>query len=213
MEKIQEFFAFVVKKSDKILMMLREHCELVLIALAISIAIGLIVGFLITYNKAVATIVLYIASIFMTVPSLALFSFLVPIMGLNKSPVIFGLVIYSLLPIIRNTYVGLTNIDPAVIDSARGMGLTEMEINLRVRFPLALPVVFAGIRSAVVLCIGIGAIAAYVGAGGLGVYIFQGINRGNMKMVAVAGILIALLTIIVDKLLQIVQRASEKRIS
>lgn len=210
---MKELLEFAVKRSDKILTMLSEHCEMVLIALLISIALGVIIGFLITYSRIAAAIVLRIASIFMTIPSLALFAFLVPIVGLSMTPVIIGLVIYTLLPIIRNTYVGLTNVSPAVIDSARGMGFTEMEINFKVRFPLAMPVIFAGIRSAIVLGIGVGAIAAYVGAGGLGVYIFQGINRGNMNMVAVAGILIALLTILVDKLFQLVQRYSEKRIS
>lgn len=193
--------------------MLGQHCEMVLVALAISVVLGLIIGFLITYSKVAARVVLYIASIFMTIPSLALFSFLVPLLGLNMTPVIVGLVIYTLLPIIRNTYVGLTQIDPSIIDSARGMGLTNAEINYKVRFPLALPVVFAGIRSAVVMGIGIGAIAAYVGAGGLGVYIFQGINRGNMKMVAISGILIALLSMIVDKVCQFIQTRAEKRIS
>ncbi|HPG21150.1 MAG TPA: ABC transporter permease, partial [Flexilinea sp.] len=145
--------------------------------------------------------------------SLALFAFLVPIMGLNMTPVIFGLVIYTQLPIIRNVYVGLTNIDQSIIDAARGMGLTGLEINLKVRFPLALPVIFAGVRTAVVLGIGIGAIAAYIGAGGLGVYIFQGINRGIMNMVLVAAILVALISLVVDRLLQLLQRAAEKRIS
>lgn len=210
---LKDFIDFVISKSDKIWTMLVQHCEMVLIALAISIVVGLFIGYLITNSRTAAQIVLYIASIFMTIPSLALFSFLIPIMGLNMTPVIFGLVIYTLLPIIRNTYVGLINIDPAIVDSARGMGLTNFEINFKVRFPLALPVIFAGIRTSVVLGIGIGAIAAYVGAGGLGVYIFQGINRGNMKMLLSAAILIALLTIIIDRLFQAVQKASEKRIS
>jgi len=193
--------------------MLQQHCAMVLISLAISIVLGLIIGYLITYNKTIAEIVLYIASVFMTIPSLALFSFLAPLLGLNMKPVIVGLVIYTLLPIIRNTYVGLTNISPALIDSARGMGLTSMKINLKVRFPLALPVVFAGIRTSVVMGIGIGAIAAYVGEGGLGVYIFQGINRANIYMILSSAILIAALTIVVDKLFQIFQKLCEKHVS
>ena len=193
--------------------MLIQHIEMVMLALAISICLGLIIGFLITYNKVAADIVLYLASICMTIPSLALFSFLTPIMGLNMRPVIFGLVIYTLLPIIRNTYVGLTMVSPAIIDAARGMGMTERTINVKVRFPLAMPIIFAGIRSAVVLGIGVGAIAAYVGAGGLGVYIFQGINRGNVKMVAIAAILIVLICIVSDKLLALAQYILEKHLS
>jgi len=210
---VNELIDFVIKRQDKILELLGQHLEMVLIALSISIVLGLIIGFLITYNEKAAQVVLYIAGIFMTVPSLALFAFLVPLMGLNMKPVIFGLVIYTQLPIIRNVYVGLTNIDQSIIDAARGMGLTGLQINLKVRFPLAMPVIFAGVRTAVVLGIGIGAIAAYIGAGGLGVYIFQGINRGIMNMVLVAAILVALITVVADRLLQLVQRAAEKRIS
>ena len=207
---LNELIKFAIKKQSIIKGMLIQHLQMVLIALAISICLGLIIGFLITYNKAIANFVLYLASICMTIPSLALFSFLTPLLGLNMKPVIVGLVIHTLLPIIRNTYVGLTVVNPAIIDAARGMGMTEMGINFKVRFPLAMPVIFAGIRSATVLGIGIGAIAAYVGAGGLGVYIFQGINRGNVKMVAIAAILIVIICVIADKLLGLVQHISEK---
>jgi len=203
----------MIDRQDRILTMLRQHCDMVLVSLAISIVLGLIIGYLITYNKTVAEIVLYISSIFMTIPSLALFSFLVPVLGLNRSPVIVGLVIYTLLPIVRNTYVGLTNISPALIDSARGMGMTNLKISLKVRFPLAFPVILAGVRTSVVMGIGIGAIAAYVGEGGLGVYIFQGINRSHIYMILSAAVLISLMTIIVDKLLQVVQKICEKQIS
>ena len=210
---MSELIEFIIKRQDKIIELLGQHVEMVLIALSISIVLGILIGYLITYNDRIAEIVLYIAGILMTIPSLALFAFLVPLMGLNMKPVILGLVMYTQLPIIRNVYVGLTHIDQSIIDAARGMGLTGLQINLKVRFPLALPVIFAGIRTAVVLGIGIGAIAAYIGAGGLGVYIFQGINRGNMNMVLVAAILVALITVIVDKMLQLVQKVAEKRIS
>lgn len=207
---MESFIEFVIKKQDKILELLTQHIQMVLIALAISVVMGLVIGYLITFNKKAATVVLYIANILMTIPSLALFAFLVPFMGLNMTPVIFGLVMYTQLPIIRNVYVGLTNVDPNVIDSARGMGMTPLKINLKIRLPLALPVIFAGIRTSVVLGIGIGAIAAYVGAGGLGVYIFQGINRGNINMILAGAILIALISFIIDKILQFIQKRMEK---
>lgn len=213
MVHLKAIIEFAIKKQSIIKEMTIQHLQMVMIAMAISICLGLVIGFLITYNKLAANIVLYLASICMTVPSLALFSFLTPLLGLNMKPVIVGLVIYTLLPIIRNTYVGLTVVDPAIIDAARGMGMTDMTINFKVRFPLAMPVIFAGIRSAMVLGIGIGAIAAYVGAGGLGVYIFQGINRGNIKMVAIAAVLIVIICVVSDKLLGLVQHVSEKRLS
>ena len=210
---LKELIDFMVDKQDKIIEMLGEHCRMVLISLAISIIIGVIVGYLITYNRYVANVVLYITSIFMTIPSLALFAVLAPILGLNETPVIVGLVIYTLLPIVRNTYVGLNNVDINVINAAQGMGLTSFEITRKIRIPLALPVILAGIRTAVVLGIGIGAIAAYIGEGGLGVYIFQGINRGNIYMVLSSAILIALLTIVVDKLFLAFQKMAEKHIA
>ena len=116
---MNDFLAFVVKRQDKIIELMLQHAEMVLISLAISIVLGLIIGYLITYNNKVAQVVLYIAGIFMTVPSLALFAFLVPILGLNMAPVILGLVIYTQLPIIRNVYVGLKNIDPTLITALR----------------------------------------------------------------------------------------------
>ena len=202
----------MISKQDKIWEMIVQHCKMVAIAMVISIVLGVVIGYLITYNKKVANVVLYIASVMMTIPSLALFSFLAPLLGLNMKPVITGLVAYTLMPIVRNTYIGLTNIDPSVIGSAQGMGLTNMEITTKIRLPLAFPVVLAGIRTSVVMGIGLTAIAAFVGEGGLGVYIFQGINRDNMNMILTAAILIALITILVDKVLQVVQKIAEHRV-
>lgn len=207
-----DLIQFMLKKQDKILVMIAQHCEMVIISMAISIVLGITVGYLITYNKRVANGVLYIAGVMMTIPSLALFSFLAPLMGLNMKPVITGLVAYTLMPIIRNTYIGLTGIDASVISSAEGMGLTQMEITAKVRIPLALPVIMAGIRTSVVMGIGITTISAFVGEGGLGVYIFQGINRDNIHMILTSAILIAVITIAVDKVLQLVQKVMERNV-
>ena len=203
---------FAIRRQETILKLLGEHAYMVLTALSISIVVGILVGYLITYNKRVAKIVIYICGMLMTIPSLALFVFFIPFLGIGPKPAIAGLVIYTLLPIVRNVYVGLTNIDPAIIMAARGMGMREWVITLKIRAPLALPVAFAGIRTAVVMGIGLGAIAAYIGAGGLGVLIFQGINRGVKEMILVGAILISLITIIVDKLLQILQKQAEKMV-
>ena len=204
-----ELFSFLVKRQSKIFELLGQHVTMVLTALLVSIIIGTIIGYLITYNKKLAKVVIYFCSMLMTIPSLALFVFLIPFLGIGDKPAIAGLVIYTLLPIVRNVYVGLTNIDPAVISSAVGMGMTGLGITLKIKFPLALPVIFAGVRTSVVMGIGLGAIAAYIGAGGLGEYIFQGINRGNNNMILTGALLIALITIIVDKLMQILQKKAE----
>ncbi len=207
---LAELISFIVKRKDTILKLLVQHAEMVLIALTISIIIGVIIGYLITYNDAVAKIVIYICGMLMTIPSLALFVFFIPILGIGPLPAIAGLVIYTLLPIVRNVHVGLTNIDPAIISSARGMGMTEAGITFKVKIPLALPIVFAGIRTSVVMGIGLGAIAAYIGAGGLGEFIFQGINRNINDMILVGALLISIITIIMDKLMQVLQKQAER---
>lgn len=206
------FWEFIVRRKDTILELLLRHLEMVLIALAISIVLGVIIGYLITYSKPVANFVIYVCSMLMTIPSLALFVLFIPVLGIGEKPAIAGLVIYTLLPIVRNVYVGMTNIDPAIISAARGMGMRESHIIWKVKAPLALPVIFAGIRTSVVMGIGLGAIAAYIGAGGLGQYIFQGINRGNNNMILVGAILISLITIVVDKAMQGIQKQAERQV-
>lgn len=200
---------YFVRRWDLILDMTIQHLSVVLMALSISIVIGVTIGFIITLNKTLATITLSLVSMIMTVPSLALFSVMVPIFGVGSVPAIIGLVGYTQLPIIRNVYAGLMNIDPAVVDSARGMGLSTGKIMYKIKIPLAMPVIFAGIRTAVVLGMGIAAIAAYIGAGGLGVMIFQGINRANINMVMAGAIVISVLTIVVDRVLFYIQKRFE----
>lgn len=204
---------YITRRYNLILGHLFEHIQISFSAAAIAIVVSLVIGYLITFNKKVAVVVLYICSILMTVPSLALFTFMIPMLGIGQTPAIMGIMIYMLLPIVRNVYVGLTNIDPAIIDSARGMGMTSLHITLRVKIPMALPVVFAGIRTAVVMGIGLTAIAAYIGAGGLGQLIFQGVGRGMMAMVIVGGGLTAIIAIAVDKVMQFFQKRFEMRIS
>lgn len=207
-----ELINFAVQRRETILRLFGQHLVIVLTALAISLVVSLLLGYAITFNKRAATIVLYICGMLMTIPSLALFVFFIPIFGIGTKPAVAGLVIYTLLPVVRNTYVGLTNTDKAVIESARGMGLTGAKITLKIKIPLALPVIFAGIRTAVVMGIGLAAIAAYIGAGGLGEYIFQGINRNNKNMIFIGAILISLITIIVDRVMQVFQKRFEKSI-
>jgi len=192
---------FFLSRWQDILELTLEHLLLVLVAMAISIVLGVTIGILITRSRALANLVLGLASIMMTIPSLALFSLLLPILGIGTAPAIVGLVAYTLLPIIRNVYVGITSIDPAIIEAARGMGLTDRKILLRIQIPLAIPASMIGIRTAVVMGIGIGAIASYIGAGGLGTYIFQGISRTNDNMVIIGAILISLIAILADKYL------------
>lgn len=192
---------FLLARWQDILRLTYEHLFLVLVSMLISIVLGVVIGVLITQSRLLANLVLSLASIMMTIPSLALFSLLLPLLGIGTAPAIVGLVAYTQLPVIRNVHTGIMTIDPAIIEAARGMGLTKWKIMRRIQLPLAIPSAMTGIRTAVVMGIGISAIASYIGAGGLGTYIFQGISRTNDQMVLTGAILISLIAILADKYL------------
>jgi osmoprotectant transport system permease protein len=186
-----------------------EHMTLVLIAMALAIAIGVPLGMLIVHRPGLRTMSLALASIFQTIPSLALFGFLIPIPylgGVGKRTAVVALVLYALLPILRNTYVGLTSIDPAVLEAAEAMGMTPRQILLRVRTPLALAVILAGIRTATVITIGVATIAAAIGAGGLGAFIFRGVAMVSDAVILAGAIPAAALALIADGLLALLER-------
>lgn len=204
-----KFIDFFVKRIDSIMELTWEHLLMVLVAMAISIIIGVLVGILITLNEKAAKIVLSIAEVLMTIPSLALFAVLIPIFHIGATPAIIGLVLYTQLPIVRNVYTGIKNISPSIIESAKGMGMSDFKIMYKIKLPLAFSVLIAGVRTAVVMGVGMGAIASYVGAGGLGDYIFQGIRRTNDKMVLIGAIMISLMAIVMDRLLLFIQKKVE----
>ena len=200
---------FFIEHREEILSATSDHVWLVLIAMLIAIAISVPLGMFVVYHKALRTLALGVASILQTIPSLALFGFLIPIPfigGIGKRTAIVALVLYALLPILRNTYVGLTSIDPAILESAEAMGMTRGQIMFRVRFPLALSVILAGIRTATVLTIGVATIAAAIGAGGLGSFIFRGVAMVNDALLLAGAIPAALLAILADFLLGLIER-------
>jgi osmoprotectant transport system permease protein len=168
-----------------------------------------LIGMFIVHRPALRTLALSVASILQTIPSLALFGFLIPIPfigGIGRRTAIVALVLYALLPILRNTYVGLTGIDPAILEAAEAMGMTNAQILWRVRFPLALTVILAGIRTATVITIGVATIAAAIGAGGLGTFIFRGVAMVSDAVILAGAIPAALLAIFADLLLGLLER-------
>jgi len=205
-------FQFIADHAAEMWSLSLEHAYVVGIALLIAIATGVPIGIAITFNRRAADTVLYIAGIIMTVPSVALFGLMIPIlsvwdMGIGKVPAIIALVLYSQLPIIRNTYAAIKNIDPAIVDAGRGMGMTRLQIMLKVQLPLALGVIFAGVRVAVVMSIGIAAIAAYIGAGGLGNYIFRGISTTYDEMLFAGAIAVSVMAVLADLVFGRLERA------
>ena len=202
-------WTFILDHHGEILSATLDHFTLVVIAMAIAILIGVPLGMFIVQRPTLRTIALGIASIFQTIPSLALFGFLIPIPfigGIGKRTAIVALVLYALLPILRNTYVGLTGIDAAVLDSAEAMGMTRSQILFRVRLPLALAVILAGIRTATIITIGVATIAAAIGAGGLGTFIFRGVALVSDALILAGAIPAALLALIADFLLGLLER-------
>jgi len=186
-----------------------NHLTLVLIAMAFAIAIAVPLGMFIVHRPTLRNVALVLASIFQTIPSLALFGFLIPIPfigGIGRRTAIVALVLYALLPILRNTYVGLTGIDPAVLEAAEAMGMTESQILWRVRLPLARAVILAGIRTATIITIGVATIAAAIGAGGLGTFIFRGVAMVSDAVILAGAIPAALLAIVADIVLSWVER-------
>ncbi|HXM95327.1 MAG TPA: ABC transporter permease [Candidatus Dormibacteraeota bacterium] len=202
-------WSFFVAHRAEILSATLDHLTLAAVAMAFAVLIGLPLGMLIVHRPALRTLSLGAASIFQTIPSLALFGFLIPIPfigGIGRRTAIVALVLYALLPILRNTYVGLSGIDSAVLEAAEAMGMTEAQILWRVRLPLALPVILAGIRTATVLTIGIATIAAAVGAGGLGTFIFRGVSMVNDAVILAGAIPAALLAISADIFFGLLER-------
>jgi len=199
---------FVTHRSD-IFQATLTHLTLVSISMLIAIAIAVPLGMFIVQRPALRSIALGIASVLQTIPSLALFGFLIPIPfigGIGTRTAIVALVLYALLPILRNTYVGLTNIDPAVLQAAEAMGMTENQILWRVRLPLALSVILAGIRTSTIITIGVATIAAAIGAGGLGTFIFRGVAMVSDAVILAGAIPAALLAILADGLLALLER-------
>jgi osmoprotectant transport system permease protein len=200
---------FYVENSREVLGLLGQHVLLVLVSTAIAVAIGLPLGILLTRRPSWRRPVLGLANVFQTIPSLALFGFLIPLPllgGIGARTAIVALVVYALLPIVRNTYTGIAGVDPAVREAGRGMGMTDGELLRLVELPLAASVILAGIRVATVVGVGTATIAAAIGAGGLGVYIFRGVAVVDDRLILAGALPAALLALAADGLLGLLER-------
>ncbi|NJM61565.1 MAG: ABC transporter permease [Oscillatoriales cyanobacterium RU_3_3] len=194
MQFINRYGAEIIQRSI-------EHLYLVTIAIAIAIIVGIPLGILVTRKQQFKKPILGVANIMQTVPSLALFGLLIPVPifgGIGDRTAIIALTLYSLLPIIRNTYTGIIGVDPAIREAGKGMGMTDMQLLWQVEIPLALGVILAGVRVAAVIAIGLATIAAAIGAGGLGVFIFRGVATVNNQLLFAGAIPATLIALIAD---------------
>ncbi len=208
MNQLQQFLLFVSQQRDKILSQTLEHIGLTFISLLIAVLAGLPLGIFIANRKKWAGLVLGVAGILQTIPSIALLGIMIPLLGIGPKPAIVALFLYALLPIIRNTYTGITGVDPVITEAAKGMGMSARQTLSKVTLPLAMPVILAGIRTATVINVGVATLAAYIAAGGLGEFIFGGIALNNANMILAGAVPAALLAIVFDFLLSRVQKMS-----
>ncbi len=209
------FVEYLASRWDNLLETSVEHAEVVLLSLAIAALIGVTLGVLTYRRPAAAQTVLAVASAVLTIPSFALFGLLIPVLGLGYTPTVVALSAYAVLSILRNTIVGLRSVDPAVTESAKGMGFSNWQQLTKIELPLAWPVILAGIRVSALLILGIAAIAAYVNGPGLGGDIFSGLSRiggANALNLVLGGVLgIVLLALIFEAAFVLLGRLTTSR--
>jgi osmoprotectant transport system permease protein len=199
-----DLLPYMSEHRAQVVSLLGEHLVLVGIAVGVAVAVGVPLGILATRDRRVEAGVLGVANVLQTIPSLALFGFLIPVPvlgGIGATTAIVALTLYALLPIVRNTHAGIRGVDPALSEAGRGMGMTDWQLLARVELPLAAGVIVAGVRVATVISIGIATIAAAIGAGGLGVYIFQGLAMVDDTVILAGAVPAALLALTADGIL------------
>lgn len=197
---------FLQERGNELITKIWEHIYISGIALLLGILIAVPLGILLTRTKRTATIVIGFASALQTVPSLALLALMIPILGVGKLPAIIALFIYSLLPILRNTYIGIKGVSYDYKDAAKGMGMTNVQSITMVELPIAMPTIMAGIRLAAVYVIAWATLASYIGAGGLGDFIFSGLNNYQPDLIFAGTIPVTLLALLADYLLGLLEK-------
>jgi osmoprotectant transport system permease protein len=209
-----EAWEFVVRRPELLAKWTLDHVSLVLIAITAAVILGIIIGIYISGQgrEHIADVVLYLAEIMMTVPSLALFGLLMLLLGsmglttIGFLPAVIALIIYGQLPILRNTYTAIRSVDPALKEAGQGMGMNKRQLLFRIELPLAVPVIMAGLRNSIVIIIGIAAIAALIGAGGLGAPIFRGLRNARMDLIIIGGVGVSILALLIDGFMALVER-------
>ena len=203
---INEIFRLYAERSSFFAELILQHIRIAGISVTVSLVLGLVIGVIISEYRKTAQIIMNVINVLYTIPSISMLGFLIPFTGIGDKTAIIALSIYGLLPIVRNTYTGISTIQPFLTEVATGMGSTRGQVLFRVKLPLALPVILAGVRSMVVMTISLSGIASYIGAGGLGVAIYRGITTNNAAMTYAGSILIALVALISDRLIYLLEK-------
>ena len=203
---IKDIITLFMSKREFFVKLLLEHLGISLISIVIASFIGLIIGIIISEKEKSSKFILGIINFLYTIPSISLLGFLIPFSGIGNKTAIIALTIYALLPMVRNTYTGIENVDKRLIEAAEGMGSTKIQILFKLKLPLAMPVIMSGLRNMATMTIALGGIASFIGAGGLGVAIYRGITTNNSIMTLTGSLLIAFLALVVDFTLGIIER-------
>ena len=211
MELLKDVIGIYIERKDWFLELLLQHVALSLVAIVLAGTLGLLIGIFISEHEKIAPVILGIANVCYTIPSISLFGILIPICGIGDKTAIVALTIYGIMPMVRNTYAGIRNVSEDVIMAARGMGSTDFQIMTKIKLPLALGVIIAGVRNMVVMTISVTAIASFIGAGGLGVSIYRGITMYNTALTLGGSLLIAAMALLVDLLLGTIEKKIKKR--
>lgn len=207
---ISEMWTVFVNKKEFFLELLIEHMQISAIAICIALVIGLLTGILISEFQKSSKIVMSIINFIYTIPSISLLGFLIPLSGIGDTTAIIALTVYALLPMVRNTHTGLTNVNPLLIEAAAGMGSTRLQTLVKIKLPLAMPVIVAGLRNMAVMTVALAGIASFIGAGGLGVAIYRGITTNNKAMTLAGSLLIAILAIAIDFVIGMLEKQTQK---
>lgn len=198
----KEFFDTLVQRWPMVIDSLGSHMWLTLVSIGFAVLIAVPLGVFLTRYRKFSGFIIGIASVFQTIPSLALLGFMIPLFGIGTTPAIIALTIYGLLPILRNTYTGIVGVDDGAIEAGKGMGMTSWQILYMIEIPLSLSIIMAGIRTATVLIIGVTTLASLIGAGGLGDLIFRGISSVNSGLILAGAVPAALLALLFDYILK-----------
>ncbi|WP_139996841.1 ABC transporter permease [Paenibacillus paridis] len=203
---MNQFWNTVKADWEHILQKTVEHVELSLVSVIIACLIAIPIGIYLTTHKRLANGIITVVSVIQTIPSLALFGFMIPLVGIGTKPAIIALTLYALLPILQNTYVGVSGVNPALIEAGTGMGMTRWQILRMVQLPIARSFIMAGVRVVAVQTISLATIATYIAAGGLGDIITRGISMINTNVILMGAIPVSLLVIVVNLLLLLLNR-------
>lgn len=190
-----------IDRGDFFRTLILEHIRLSFTAGVLAAVIGLLLGIAILDRKKLAAVVIGTVNVIYTIPSISMLGFLIPLTGIGNRTAVIALTVYGLLPVVRNTYIGITGIEKSTIEVAEGLGSTRWQLLYKIQLPLALPVILAGIRNMVVMIIALGGISSFIGAGGLGVAVYRGITTNNMTLTVAGSILIALIALTADFLI------------